>query len=452
MVCLRSPRFFPGPSGTSGVETQASQVEALFPKEAALLFGCRPTRVNSLSTLSAVMSNNRHLEALRKKLAKVAPAGKLEFLARDQPVELITEAALESIGDSAGRGETLDRLVARSVGRSAESEASALCKLANGDFDDVTPEEQLQLEAIVEEEGRQVSFILDDIFEDLPAPWIHFNDPAGPIRQKILDAIPLIGRVEIAPSSSGGAPQHLGTGFIVGPDLMMTNRHVAALFVRGLGLSQLSFVPGLTTAIDFKRERGFTASDNSANVRIGPPVMVHPYWDMALFRVANLPSGTVGLSLSVSSPDDLRDREIAVIGYPGRSRDRSPKAVELEQKYFGNIFGVKRLAPGEIRERERMKSFDHQVSAMTHDSSTLPGNSGAAVLDVETGDIVGLHFAGITLKANYSVPTFELARDRRVVDVGLNFRGNVGATDEWENFWKVAEPENESGGALPSTG
>jgi hypothetical protein len=31
--------------------------------------------------------------------------------------------------------------------------------------------------------------------------------------------------------------------------------------------------------------------------------------------------------------------------------------------------------------RERIESFDHVVSAMTHDSSTLAGNSGSAIVE-----------------------------------------------------------------------
>ena len=46
---------------------------------------------------------------------------------------------------------------------------------------------------------------------------------------------------------------------------------------------------------------------------------------------------------------------------------------------------------------------------MTHDASTLGGNSGSAVIDIDSGDIVALHFAGEYLKANYAVPMYELA-------------------------------------------
>jgi endonuclease G, mitochondrial len=392
---------------------------------------------------SAVRRNN-YLEMLRKKLVKVTKDDKLESLLGESVSGVRTEAELENVSGSVRTGETLDSLVARFPGDSADVKASALHKLKNGDFDDVSPREQLELEAIVEEEGRQVAFVRNDRFDDLPDPWLHFNEPT--VRDGIEKAIPWIGRVEVRPSFRGGVSTHLGTGFIVGPNLMMTNRHVAELFVRGLGTarSRLSFVPSISTAINFNREKDFVPSDQSSSLAITDVVMVHPYWDMALFRVDGLPSGTKGLLLSAQSVEDLRDREIAAIGYPGRSRDRSRKAVELEKKYFGDIFGVKRIAPGEIRDRAQIDSFKHLVFAMTHDSSTLPGNSGAAILDVTTGEIVGLHFAGITLKANYAVPMFELARDRRVVDAGLNFHGSVSATDEWENYWKLADLDNES--------
>ena len=47
-------------------------------------------------------------------------------------------------------------------------------------------------------------------------------------------------------------------------------------------------------------------------------VMIHPYWDMALLRVAGLSSRQAPLRLSVTPPEELVDREIAVIGYPAK--------------------------------------------------------------------------------------------------------------------------------------
>ena len=38
-----------------------------------------------------------------------------------------------------------------------------------------------------------------------------------------------------------------------------------------------------------------------------------------------------------------------------------------------------------------------------HDATTLGGNSGSVVLDVETGYAVGMHFSGSFLESNYAV-------------------------------------------------
>jgi endonuclease G len=373
------------------------------------------------------------LQALRRKLSKVAGTGKLESLAKERAFGSTGVGVRESFsGDPRKLDANLDRLVRQSF----DAETAALRKIENGDFDDITHRERVCLEAIVEEDGRPVVFVIDDKFDTLPAPWTHLN--ADPVRSRINALMASIGRVE---DVSGGIPQHIGTGFVVGPNLMMTNRHVAEAFVRGTGRlrNQLSFIPGIESAIDFRRETELDPNDLSTSVRLTDVVMVHPYWDMALFRVDGLTAANAGLRLSVRAPEDLVGRNVVVIGYPGRGNDRSRKAIQLERKVYGTVFGVKRLAPGEIEVRERIESFDYVVPAMTHDSSTLAGNSGSAIVDVETGEVVGLHFAGLTLKANYSVPLFELARDARVLETGVNFVGSVPLTDEWDRAWRGIE-------------
>lgn len=374
------------------------------------------------------MPRELSLHAIRRKLSKIANADNLESLADERLRKSAAGPELEGMAtDGRGRASNLDNDI---------NEASALRKLQNGDFGDITQRERRQLEAIIEEDGRPVVFVIDDQFDTLPTPWIQLN--AEPMRSRINAVIPSIGRIE---DISGGIPQHIGTGFIVGPNLMMTNRHVAEAFVRGVGRirNQLSFVPGIESAIDFRRENELDPNDLSTSMRLTDVVMVHPFWDMAIFRIDGLFAANRALRLSVSAPEDLVGRSVVAIGYPGRGNDRSRRAVQLERKVFGTTFGVKRLAPGEIEPRERIESFDYIVPAMTHDSSTLAGNSGSAIVDVQTGEVVGLHFAGITLKANYSVPMFELARDSRVVDAGVNFVRNVPSTNEWDRAWRGIE-------------
>src|SRR5262249_8163676 len=71
-------------------------------------------------------------------------------------------------------------------------------------------------------------------------------------------------------------------------------------------------------------------------------------------------------------------------------------------------------------------SYHRKVQAVTHDSSTLGGNSGSAVLVLprsaaEPMQAVGLHFAGEDLVANYAVPPFDLAPGSRILDAGGHF-------------------------------
>src|SRR5262249_25119398 len=159
-------------------------------------------------------------------------------------------------------------------------------------------------------------------------------------------------------------------------------------------------------------------------------------------RVDGLPTDRT-LRLSVRSPEELLDHKVVVIGYPARD-DRSDLA--LQDRVFNRTYNVKRLQPGFIRARAEIQSFVNNVNAMTHDGSTLGGHSGSAVIDIDSGDIVALHFAGEYLKANYAVPMCELARDSRVAPL-LNFEGTLPPTNDWAPAWRSVERTEGSGSA-----
>ena len=285
------------------------------------------------------------------------------------------------------------------------------------------------LEAIILPKERPVVDVVGGTFDAPGPPFEHLG--AGPARLAIEAAIPSIGRIEL--------PEHAtlpfgGTGFVVGPDLVITNRHVAELFAVGLGREELSFRSGQSAAIDFLRERD---SANTQLFRIAQVIMIHPYWDMALLATEGL-GGVPALRLAVAEPGDLAEREVAVIGYPALD---SRNNVELQNRIFRGQFNIKRMQPGKLRDRATIRSFGHDVPAVTHDSSTLGGNSGSAVVDVETGAVVALHFAGRYLEANYAVPTHELALDRRVTTAGVNFEAEIGGGQTpWERYWSEADP------------
>lgn len=299
-------------------------------------------------------------------------------------------------------------------------------KLQDDRDDDVTDTELLGLEAIVMKQGRPAVFIRNNRYETLTAPWTGLN--AAAVRNRLQPLFPSIGRVEL-PNDTRGIP-YGGTGFVVGPGLLMTNRHVAALFAQGLG-TRLTYQAG-DAAVDFKREVDSPEDDQSAYVVVREVAMVHPFWDMALLRVDGLPAASRPLRLSVARPEDLLDRDVAAVGYPARDPRND---LTVQDRIFSRTYDVKRFQPGKFRRRSRIRSFENTVSAATHDSSTLGGNSGSAIIDVATGDIIGLHFAGVYLEANYAVPAYELARDARVVEAGVNFAGRVPATREWDAVW-----------------
>jgi len=299
---------------------------------------------------------------------------------------------------------------------------STLDKVAAGR--ELSPPEQFALEAIIIPDQRPAIDIVDGDFTVTHPLWQHFA--ADPIKPQIKAALSSIGRVEVF-----GIPNlpYGGTGFVVGPGIIMTNRHVAGLFATGLGRSNIAFATGLGSGIDFKRERD-RAEKQFLQVR--RVLMIHPYWDMALLQVEGLSEDHPPLALSLDMPESLAGRDVAVIGYPAFD-PRNP--ADVQNKVFGGVYYVKRLQPGKLGGRRQVDSFNHAVSAMTHDASTLGGNSGSAVFDPSSGSIVALHFAGAYLDANFTVPAWELARDRYVIASGVVFRGAApvdgAATREW---------------------
>jgi DNA/RNA endonuclease G (NUC1)/C-terminal processing protease CtpA/Prc len=305
--------------------------------------------------------------------------------------------------------------------------ASATAKI----FSDqpLTPAEQFVLEAIIIPGERPAIDIIGGDYQVRHSAWLHYN--GAPIKPRIVAAIGATGRVELP-----GHPRlpFGGTAWVAGPNLLMTNRHVAELFASGLGLRQLRFQPGRAAQLDLKAERG---GGDPTLLDVRKVVMIHPYWDMALLEVDRLPASAVPLLLSVRAPEELQGREVAVIGYPAFDDRNDP---DVQAQVFGGVYNVKRLQPGRLGARERVESFGKPVAALTHDSSTLGGNSGSLVLDVLTGETVALHFAGRYLKANYGVPAAELARDGRIIDAGVNFVDKTRrAVTEWDSYWSALE-------------
>ncbi len=363
------------------------------------------------------MSRAKHLERLKSMLQQVTPGSTLEAAG----------ASLESMElPDQSRGAAIEGM----------NKLNATESLRD---DTINVDQQNALEAIVLPKLRPVVPIIGDTFSPPPSPWEFFG--TADFKKRIDKVIPSIGRIEVPghPSVPYG-----GTGFVVGPNLLMTNRHVAEIFTTGLGQRNLLFRPGISSAIDFKRE---VIGTTPVLISVTKVIMIHPFWDMALLQVAGLDASHPVLPISIKAPGELADRNIVVIGYPAQDW-RNDQA--LQNQIFAGIFNVKRLQPGKLKSIRTIESFGHNVNAITHDASTLGGNSGSAVIDVETGEVVALHFAGLYLDANFGVPTYELARDSRVVQAGVNFTGNVASTTDWAAVWRLTDEGRESQQSAPT--
>lgn len=289
-----------------------------------------------------------------------------------------------------------------------------------------------------------IDIVSGDFTIDHPA-WMDYV--AGtPAHANFVRAIPSVGRVEL-PGNPGIA--YGGTCFVVGDGLVMTNRHVAQLFASGLGANGLAFLPGIDPGVDFLREVG---SPPGALLRFRKMVMIHPYFDMALVEVGGL-EGHDSLWFAAVEPDAARPRRIAVVGYPAFDpRNRA----DVQDKVFRGLYNVKRFQPGLLNGRRDVDSFGKMLSAGCHDSSTLGGNSGSVLICADSGDVVGLHFAGIYKDSNFAISAADLVRDARVIDAGVNIRGGgQSAHGPWSEWWRSVAPREDTASvaaaAVPAT-
>jgi hypothetical protein len=357
------------------------------------------------------------LEAYLKRPTSAADAGSPGLraeLAMEGMAELLSPANLPQVDQ-----------------RQAELTLEAMNAFESGET--LTDAQQFQLEAIVLPYHRPVVDVVQDglVVSQLTDDWVNYG--AEDRRAWTVERTRAIGRLNVPTLSS---LPYAGTGFIVGDGLLMTNRHVASIFAQGVGARDVHIPAGTETVIEFSDDGKTQAS----SLRVRRVVLIHPHWDMALLKVEGLPPDRRPLALSTSDPAGLVGRDVAVIGYPGYDPNGDAKYQDVQNRVFNGRYYIKRFQPGRLQPRERIPTKYATVEAVTHDCSTLGGNSGSAVVDLATGEVVGLHFGGIYLKANYAVSPFDLAQDTRVVDAGVNFHGRVDPrTDYYGPIWHQVE-------------
>jgi V8-like Glu-specific endopeptidase len=264
---------------------------------------------------------------------------------------------------------------------------------AAGEYDAV-------LETIVRE-GRPALLIQDGKF----APATQTDQASREITKRLMDsagvleaAVPLVGRIDV--SNFPGSATYLGTGWLVAPDVIVTNRHVAELIARWDGGSY-QFLPGrfgnpIGASIDYKHEADSPAaevSDIEGVIWIEPAARKA---DIAFLRCKQRSDGTRQDRIELMAVDAEPGAHVAVIGYPARAPASIIPDQERMERLYGGRYDIKRVAPGMMDNPSR--------GWATHDCTTLGGNSGSVVLDMKTGQAAALHFAGLYMIENYAVP------------------------------------------------
>lgn len=215
--------------------------------------------------------------------------------------------------------------------------------------------------------------------------------------EHVARAIHATGRIELLNHPDGEAG---GTAFLVGPDIIATNQHVAKEFADKPG-AQFKLNDGndvIKPSIDFREERGVAESLEFDVVEV-LHLEKHEYPDVAFLRIASRSEDGKPLPayhLEFFADDDVVEtgQYVAAVGYPAREEREDTRACMRE--IFGDVFDKKRVSPGQVRRTTK--------TAVVHDCSVLRNNSGSPLVCLETGKVVGIHYTGEFLEDNFALP------------------------------------------------
>lgn len=262
------------------------------------------------------------------------------------------------------------------------------------------------LEAIVLEQGRPSLIVQNGTFA-LPDSKI-WRTVLQRARGNIEQAIARVGRVEL---HNHMTYQWVGTGWLIAENIVVTNRHVAEEFAvtQGNGFAFATNLIGkeITASVDFREEYEIDLA-----IEVGVEKILHVAGknepDIALLRIAS--DTPLPAPIALADKDVEHRQTIGVIGYPAFD---SRNGLDAMRRYFGEIFDVKRFAPGKVSFPTPGEHY------FVHDCTTLGGNSGSKVIDLESGKVVGLHFSGVFLSGNFAVKVQAIKDALRKISPGV---------------------------------
>jgi hypothetical protein len=280
---------------------------------------------------------------------------------------------------------------------------------AEGEAAEVSDRQMIALEAIIVPDGtRPGLFVQDDDVDPTVQEAGFWQGRISELRAGVAEVSRSVGRI----NSAIGFPNYAGTGFVVAPGLIITNRHVLEALVGGPNPQPdgpWKFLKPVTIDFAAEFERNRKREFEVTGVAFAGPDAINrklqlPKLDVALLRVAgnngeeDLP---LPLALSRRTKSVRPGSEVYVMGYPARPWD---EVGEVLMRVFQDEYFVKRFAPGFVdKDPDTLDDGGHK-RVFTHDSSTLGGNSGSCVIEfmLQGKAVVGLHFGGLKRNENYA--------------------------------------------------
>lgn len=362
-------------------------------------------------------------EITPRQAVRLIAAGGLVREGRAESTANVTEGMARQYLQGSGREETLqtvlDALAANTRdddprlselrGVLANAMPTAVDHLAvGGRGRDLVGVPRVAMEALVRMTGRPAWRIKNGaVALDAMGDWVTYIAPHQAQYRRIFDAV---GRIDILLDD---VQTHVGTGVVVAPGVVMTNRHVLDAiaeplpgggFVLGGPASIVFDEDGVDETRRFEVTKVLTAGPD----RIGRQADIGKL-DMALLAVTPTSSSGAALPDPVS-PGVLSksDHKILVVGYPARPgqaavTDPTIDGVSIEMidrlfEIYRHDYGVKYASPGEIAAEPL--AGDERGWGFSHDATTLGGNSGSPVISLQQLRMTGLHFGGAPLRQN----------------------------------------------------
>jgi hypothetical protein len=325
---------------------------------------------------------------------------------------------------------TVDAEAVKTLMAQADDGLSRL--LGDGADAQLGPEAISGLEAVIRTDGSRPVLFVEDDFVDLQAPSIgNYGARLGHFDEEVRQVCQAVGRVDDPAATPLG---YRGTAWVVAEGLVATNYHVLQAIAPGGVRRDGRFEGRLNTGVavhfghevrDPRPERRFPIRRVVSVGREGAADFARPGsslnfdgLDLAIMELEPVPGRPFPRPNLIARGDDpdtrgglaSSGRGVYVVGYPGDEQSTTP---DLFAQLFANVKSFKRLAPGRITAAAGDVPDDPRGWIITHDVSTLGGNSGSALADYD-GDcrtLLGLHFAGFHARQNWAYALERITQD-----------------------------------------